>query len=574
MKSSLYQYINKLAASATSEEEVFGLLFSQIGYHPDRPIKVILRLPETHAFEEGSCHLISEQSDAVYDQNWIKWGNVWGAQWWIATFEGVAEGHYHVEHRVGAEVMIRDGRCTVKKDILWDDTYNYCSVDMLQRRFHFTGLQMGWQDAGTKWAESPAQSSMLMGLLNMYLNGSELYDEEFKKALAEQIIVGADYMVATADYAAEKGYAEGSFVHDLLENKEVVLPNDASKAVLSLIQTYQALPDYAEKKNLKSYILKGWEYLRSTTSPQFGFSTVQRGIDADILPPEGEWPTRELFNFVAIIVEGDKNKLISKQGVSTYLKQLRDRQLKAENAVQGIYGVFKEFDSTDHLESMWVHSILDHVYGVDSGGLIPPRILDLLQIVNGDFSEEDKQLAEEIIHDFAYGFLIPAARQNPFSLLPNTVKLNGDCVWFAGPFHGMNSIYGYLAETCFALSKHYREEEFEQIAYGNLQWIAGLNSGLTQEAQDVGCVVCSANQPRNTAIPVGMICGIGNRTFGTWFQSRGVITSGFSVGAPFVLDVMATKENDRPQSFTDEEWIPHSAGWLHGAMKLKQLSNS
>ncbi|GJM65138.1 hypothetical protein [Persicobacter diffluens] len=54
MNSSLYQYINKLAATATSQEEVFGLLFSQIGYHPDRPIKVILRLPAAYEFEQGA----------------------------------------------------------------------------------------------------------------------------------------------------------------------------------------------------------------------------------------------------------------------------------------------------------------------------------------------------------------------------------------------------------------------------------------------------------------------------------------------------------------------------------------
>jgi hypothetical protein len=83
-----------------------------------------------------------------------------------------------------------------------------------------------------------------------------------------------------------------------------------------------------------------------------------------------------------------------------------------------------------------------------------------------------------------------------------------------------------------------------------------------------GCVVYSTDLPDVVALPASMICHIGERWAGTWFQTRGVICNGFSTGEQFKYDVEPKKENDGPFSLTDEDWIPHSAGWLTGLMRL------
>jgi len=67
---------------------------------------------------------------------------------------------------------------------------------------------------------------------------------------------------------------------------------------------------------------------------------------------------------------------------------------------------------------------------------------------------------------------------------------------------------------------------------------------------------------------VSMMCNVGNRWGGTWFNTRGVICNGFSAGTQFKMDIDPTRENDGPTSFTDEDWIPHSAGWLTGLVRL------
>jgi hypothetical protein len=98
--------------------------------------------------------------------------------------------------------------------------------------------------------------------------------------------------------------------------------------------------------------------------------------------------------------------------------------------------------------------------------------------------------------------------------------------------------------------------------------LAGLNAGITKENVALGCVVFSTDVPEGAALPASMMCGVGTRWAGTWFQTRGVICNGFSTGKQFVYDTEPKKANDGPNSLTDEDWIPHSAGWLTGLMRL------
>jgi len=47
-----------------------------------------------------------------------------------------------------------------------------------------------------------------------------------------------------------------------------------------------------------------------------------------------------------------------------------------------------------------------------------------------------------------------------------------------------------------------------------------------------------------------------------------VICNGFSTGEQFRDDLEPTRENDGPYSLTDEDWMPHSAGWMTGLSRL------
>ena len=117
------------------------------------------------------------------------------------------------------------------------------------------------------------------------------------------------------------------------------------------------------------------------------------------------------------------------------------------------------------------------------------------------------------------------------------------------------------------LHKLFGDKILKDIAIANLQWIAGLNAGITTENVKQS-IVYTTDVPEGLALPASMICGIGERWAGTWFNTRGVICNGFSVGEQFKINIKPTKENDGPTAFTDEDWIPHSAAWITGLTRL------
>jgi hypothetical protein len=59
-----------------------------------------------------------------------------------------------------------------------------------------------------------------------------------------------------------------------------------------------------------------------------------------------------------------------------------------------------------------------------------------------------------------------------------------------------------------------------------------------------------------------MIYGVGRRYAGSWRTIRGSICNGFSRGQQFHFDVEPQLSEDRPEAFTDEDWITHGGAWL------------
>jgi hypothetical protein len=207
------------------------------------------------------------------------------------------------------------------------------------------------------------------------------------------------------------------------------------------------------------------------------------------------------------------------------------------------------------------------MYGADAGGLYPNYLMPLIDMLRLWPDHDDASNWRGTLRDFAYGYLKPTCNKNPFLIMPNGIFGDEGPIWFAGPFHGSNTVYGYTAALALELARLFDDIELKHIAYANLQWIAGLNAGITIDNLKES-VVFSTDVPEGMALPVSMICNIGKRWGGTWFNTRGVICNGFSAGKQFRMDMDPTRENDGPTSFTDEDWIPHSAGWLTGLMRL------
>jgi hypothetical protein len=562
-----------------SSDGVAGLLFSQVGYEPGLPLQIIIRLPKKELLSDtAECILTPTHRENEYRTTCKYWGEVWESHWWIAEFSAFEEeGEWDVEINDKATSVFKDYGVKVKKNILWSSTIEWSSVDMLERRRHFTGVGAGWQDAGAKWAESPAQSAMIIALEELLEQKKATFDEKFRNRIYEQIICGCDYLILTQEKAHELGFAKGAMSHDVLGHEKDILPHDVSKAVVALMKAVSLLPDsYSEKKIKYENAAKlSFDWLINTAQPMgdYGYVKMQRGLADDAQIPKNEWPTRDLITMVRTSMEMYKHGMTEAKIMALdFAKQVVSRQVPKEKAMSGFFGHFYEFASMSHAEPSWTHGIVPSPegsqFGTDMGGIYPNYLVPIIELLYTFREHEDAEKWKQTLHDFTYGYLIPACQSNPFKLVPQLINKDEGAIWFCGTFHGTNSIYGYTAALALELEKIFGESKLKEIAYANLQWLAGLNAGITKDALQTGCVIFSKDIPDGLALPASMICHIGNTWGGTWFQTRGVICNGFTTGKQFKYDTPPLKGNDGPFSLTDEDWIPHSAAWISGLIRL------
>ena len=502
------------------------------------------------------------------------WGKIWGSHWWVADFGILPEqGEWIIEIEDKGEIVFRAESLVVGKNILWERTIEHAAVDMLERRVHFTKVGAGWQDAGTLWVESPAQSAMVISLCELLEKKADTFDENFKKRIYRQVTVGCDYFVMLRQKAKELGFADGAQSHDLHGHEKDVLPNDVVKAVIALAKAIRLLPaEYKENRaRYKETALLSFHWLINLAKPlgDYGFSRFQRGLPENAIIPKDEWQTRDLFSLCWAALELFKSgETYAREHAIRYASEIARRQIIKEKAENGFYGHFIEYPSMSHSEKSWIHGIINNQFGSDIGGVYPNYLLPMVEMVQLWPDHENAGKWKETLRNFVDGYLIPACGKNPFLLVPQGIFGNEGPVWFCGTFHGTNTIYGYTAALALELAELLNEPRLREIAYGNLQWIAGLNAGITKDNLNQGCVVFSTDVPEGAALPASMMCGIGQKWAGTWFQTRGVVCNGFSTGKQFVYDTAPLQKNDGPFSLNDEDWIPHSAAWLTGLMRL------
>lgn len=558
---------------------VSGLLFSQIGYELGLPVRVIVRLPKKELMQGRTrCKLNPVSEGKNYEVDFKYWGEIWGSHWWVADFRTIEKsGEWDIEVMNENECVFADSGLVVDKNILWNNTIEYASVDMLERRAHFTKVGTGWQDAGTLWVESPAQSAMLIALEELLEKASGRFDQPFLDRIHKQITVGCDYLVMTQQKAKELGFPEGSMSHDLLGHEKDVLPNDAMKAVIALSKAAGLLPDSFQDRKTSyqksAELAFSWVHTKAKPMGGYGYVKMERGIPEDTIIPKDEWLTRDLLTMCQASLEMYKSgNDEAKQFAAEYARKVMARQIPKEKAQGGFYGNFYEFNSLKHAEPSWIQGIAPSEkgaqFGADIGGIYPNYLVPVIELMKLFPEHEDAVKWKQTLHNFIYGYLIPGCEANPFYLVPQGIFGDEGAIWFCGTFHGTNAIYGFTAALALELEKLFSEPKLKEIAYGNLQWLAGLNGGITVDNLNQGCVIFSTDIPEGAALPASMMCGVGNRWAGTWFQTRGVICNGFSTGKQFVYDTKPKKANDGPNSFTDEDWIPHSAAWLTGLMRL------
>lgn len=560
--------------------DVHGFLTSQVGYDLGDPKRALIRssrenyVPENATFEVVSLATEGPSTPLALSGPVRYWGFTWHAHWWEIDFSALEEeGNYVILVRAPAsgdrpgEVLYRSEGVRIGENILWRETVEPIALEQMEARARLARNGIGWKDCGAEWREANSHASTLIGLCELLSVGYQWLSDEQVERLRLQIIHGCDYLALLQDAGQQVGAPPGALVHEI-PNHMVLIPGDTAQAVVALAHAGRLLADTHPDKSL-DYISRagrGMDYLILHARPYGGenFSALNHGAPDSFQVPD-EFMTRDLammmWGCVQLFAAG---QTAYQRHAVRFAREVMARQVPETRAEDGLYGHFYTFASADFTEKANCH----HHVGHDTGATFPHFIAPMLDMAGRWATHPDAELWRACVRRFAEGYLIPACSRNPFYLLPMGVFPGEGLLSFCGPWHGINTSYGFgaaLAAACENVSQH---PALRQIVVGNLQWICGLNAGITSKSFE-GCVIWRDEIPEGCAVPYSQIYGVGRRWTGNWTGIRGTVPNGFDVNPQFQLVVQPSRDRDEPLLYTDEDWIPHGAGFLAGLTALR-----
>jgi hypothetical protein len=549
-------------------EPVSGLLTSQIGYDLRAPLRAIYRGAERRAFGDSAVfELKNAAGEVLLRQPLAYWGECWQSHWWVADFSALRQpGEYAVVLQDDGKAPIASEPFEVGTSLLWEKTVRTVAIEQFERRTELARFGKGWKDCGSDFREVGSHTATLIGLLDLLNIGFEWLGREDALRLALQVIQGCDFICACQQRASDLGWEDGAILHEM-PNFPVLIPQDQGQSVVALARAARHIYeiDPARSTEYLQRAARAYEFLTQRCRPSTlpNFSALIHGA------PEGYHPSSFMTGDLLMMVWGGVE--LAQSGKPQYLeeavyraRQVLRRQVPKQAPEDGFYGHFYTFEDCAFSEKAFIH----HHVGYDTSMLFSHYIVPLIELCKLLPDHADAPLWRQAVHDFTYGYLLPACQQNPFLLLPQGVYRGQGALSFCGPWHGFNVWYGYGAALAVQLAIFLDEAKLFDIAVGNLQWIAGLNSGITRQCFE-GSVMWREDVPAGVALPCSQIHGIGRHAVKTWSQIPGSIGNGFCTNRQFNLEVEPLRENDGPWRYSDEDWVPHAGGWASGVTYLK-----
>jgi hypothetical protein len=505
--------------------------------------------------------------EAVLAKPLQRWGECWGSAWWIADFsELTCPGEFTITLEGGGSPEA----CSpfkVGEFLLWNETILPVGIEQFERRAELARFGNGWKDCGTDWREVGSHTGALIGLTDLLNIGYEWLGRENTLRLMRQIQHGCDFLVMCQQRAADLGWPVGSVVHEI-PNYPMLILQDVGQFVVALSRASRHLYELDAPRSL-DYLRRAasaYEFLTRQGRPSNlpNFSARLHGAPEGYLP--GSLMTGDLLMMVWGALE------LAKSGRAEYLdeavfhtREILRRQVRQAAPEGEFYGHFYAFADCRFSEKAFTH----HHVGHDTSMMFNHYIVALIELCKHLPDHPEAPAWRQAVRDFAYGYFLPACRKNPFLLLPQGYYAGQGLLTFGGPWHGFNVCYGYAAALAVQLEWFLADRQFREIAVGNLQWIAGLNSGITAASFE-GAMKWREAIPGGEAVPYSFIRGVGLRSVNTWSQIHGSIGSGFCTNRQFQLEVEPTLANDIPLRYSDEDWIPHAGGWVSGLTYLRQ----
>ncbi|MGF1484662.1 MAG: hypothetical protein ACFBZ8_09900 [Opitutales bacterium] len=545
-------------------------LYSLIGYEDGLPIRWVFRgqpnqaAPRVHAyFQDGSG------PEAVSPEYW---GERWGSTWWcldvLKVSGAMGRGIDSLEANVDDDVSGWMSPVFGVADLLWRETFEPVALLQAERRQRYCQIKPGWRDCGSWLQEANSHCVYLWGMFDLLEFAPERFTTESGQAqkarLLAQIDNGLACLCAYQDLARQRGLGDGALIHEPKAKPETVIRNDVVKAALTFARAARLLEDGQAKYLTRALRAFNWAAAAPAFEPDT-FEPRAHGAPSDYRPKPTDWNASDLLHMAWAAFELSYLDSEYEAQFHDWLGRGLARQVPEAEAEDGLHGHFYAFDDHAFTENAWTH----HGVSFDGGQTFAHVLFPLFRALERWPDHADAPKWKGALERFAYGFLLPACERNPFLICPLGVYGDEGLLEFAGLWHGMNAVYAFTAALAFEYSKIHDDDHFRAIAAGNLYWITGLNTGLTQDAIDLGSHMYY--ERLSAAVETRcMIYGLGPQvpSAGSWTTIPGSITNGFSVGHQFRHDIEPTKANDGPLAFNDEEWITHAGGWLAALARL------
>lgn len=550
---------------------VSGILVSQIGYDPALPMQFAARSDDSAYIVPGSTfNLVDSAGGRVVLTGPVRYdGFQWKCHWWTGDFSAAGTpGRYRIRilNSAGTANDSSDD-FLIGKGILWDQTWQRVSLQQLDERARIALNGLGWQDCGTPLREASSHATTLVGLCDLLeFTGARLPDSA-RTRLLWHVKHGAEYLAFSQDSAKRMGLGDGPVLHEI-QNHRYIVTGDVAKAALVLARAARLLTptEPTASADFLGRAEKAFQWI-AWNGPVFqpaSFNpcadcgsggdcllcfTFANGAPDGFVPARTEWKSCDLLMMCGAALELYKaGKPELKDSALAYARRVMARQISTDRAEYGLYGHFRAFESASFSEKSWTH----HDFGFDVGSTFPHYLIPLIEMA-GLFKEHpEAPLWRQTVQDFTTGYLLPACSTNPFHLLPAGCFPGQGVLHFSGLWHGMNGAYASTAALACDLRRFLKEPGLDTLIAGNLNWIAGLNSGFVEN---------------NRALPYSMIYGAGERFRGSWTRIPGSICNGFDADPQFAI-TEPKAVSDGPNYFTDEDWITHGGAWLSALSRV------
>lgn len=556
--------------AATEARGDMGIMTSQVGYDLGDPMRAVVRSSRADALPGNAAFKVCDAKGRTVLQGPVEyWGEKWGAHWWIADFSGLKDaGRYSIQITDGGKTLAKSDPVDVGGGMLWKKSYRIIAYDYLKTRSKQARTGKGWKDCGSDLQEFSSHAVCVDGICDVLGVVPSQATSDEQAFLKDQLIRGSGYMAHLQDKAGKLGLGNGAVIHED-RDRDVVTGNIAKGAAIfarvsRIIGEHDPVKSAEYLKRAKSafaWIEKNGPVMPPGSQKFFPFV---HGAPADSVPPQGQWMTRDLVTMLRASVELFRaGETAFKARAADYADRIMKRQLSRAEAEGGLHGHFYTFDDfspfggAKFTEKANIHcgawSKDGRVY--NKGGHYPHYLLPLVDMLKLWPDHPDAARWKQCLHNFAYGYLIPACGQSPFLILPAGYYQGVGLVYFGSWYHGHNNIYAFTASLALELDGLFNDRRLREIAVGNLQWIAGLNCGKPE------------GKPAKH-LPVSMIYGIGARSRGSWSKIPGSVCNGFSASRQFRIAAI-TQQNDRPAFFDDEAYIAHSLPFLAALARLE-----